>query len=123
MSASGSVELKIDESYLSFTESVVLSLVSRPTTRADGRTHSLSSRECIAPPEAQTSSDVTPRSDPQLSRAAALITSSLSFIHDLRNGYLKPDDLRGIPLDMSQYQRLFATCRVPTDVGRIRLSR
>jgi hypothetical protein len=64
-----------------------------------------------------TRSDVTPRSDPQLSRAAALITSSLSFIHDLRNGYLKPDDVRGMPLDMSQYQRLFATCRVPTDVS------
>jgi hypothetical protein len=60
---------------------------------------------------------VTPRVDPQLSRAAALILSSLSFIHDLRNGHLRPDDVRGIPLDMSQYERLFGSCRVPTDVS------
>jgi carnitine O-acetyltransferase len=62
-------------------------------------------------------SDVTPRVDPQLSRAAALILSSLSFIHDLRNGHLKPDGVRGTPLDMSQYDRLFGSCRVPTDVS------
>lgn len=62
-------------------------------------------------------SDVTPRVDPQLSRAAALILSSLSFIHDLRNGHLTPDGVRGTPLDMSQYDRLFGSCRVPTDVS------
>ena len=63
------------------------------------------------------SSDVTPRINPQLSRAAALILSSLSFIHDLRNDQLQPDAVRGTPLDMSQYKRLFGTCRVPTDVS------
>lgn len=63
------------------------------------------------------SSDVTPRNDPQLSRASSLILSSLFFIHDLRNGYLKPDTVRGNPLDMSQYERLFATCRAPTELG------
>jgi hypothetical protein len=62
-------------------------------------------------------SDVTPRVDPQLSRAASLILSSLSFIHDLRNGQLQPDAIRGTALDMSQYNRLFGTCRVPTDVS------
>ena len=30
---------------------------------------------------------------------------------------LQPDAVRGIALDMSQYGRLFAACRVPTDVG------
>ncbi|RSH90094.1 hypothetical protein EHS25_001427 [Saitozyma podzolica] len=63
------------------------------------------------------SSDVTPRADPQLSRAASLILGSLAFIHDLRSGLLQPDAVRGTPLDMSQYERLFATCRVPTDHG------
>lgn len=60
---------------------------------------------------------MTPRVDPQLSRAAALILSSLSFVHDLRRGLLRPDDVRGMPLDMSQYKRLFGACRVPTDVS------
>lgn len=84
------------------------------------RTPSLCSRESIRHPMPLTDvrSDVTPRVDPQLSRAAALILSSLSFIHDLRNGHLKPDDVRGIPLDMSQYERLFGSCRVPTDVSQ-----
>ncbi|OCF34017.1 carnitine O-acetyltransferase [Kwoniella heveanensis BCC8398] len=83
------------ESYLSHSDSVVLSLN----------------------PFFVLSSDVTPRTDPQLSRAAALIFGTLSFIHDLRNGHLQPDAVRGTPLDMSQYGRLFATCRVPTDRG------
>lgn len=67
---------------------------------------------------ANSSSDVTPRVNAQLSRAAALILSSLSFIHDLRNGTLQDDAVRGTSLDMSQYKRLFGTCRVPTDVGQ-----
>ncbi|ORY23803.1 acyltransferase ChoActase/COT/CPT [Naematelia encephala] len=83
------------ESYLSFSDSVVLSLN----------------------PFFVLSSDVTPRVDPQLSRAASLILSSLSFIHDHRNGLLQPDLVRGTPLDMSQYERLFGACRVPTDRG------
>ncbi|TXT15908.1 hypothetical protein VHUM_00411 [Vanrija humicola] len=83
------------ESYLSHSDSVVLSLN----------------------PFFVLSSDVTPRNDPQLSRASSLILSSLLFIHDLRNGVLKPDSIRGSPLDMSQYERLFATSRVPTETG------
>ncbi|KAK8846597.1 hypothetical protein IAR55_005683 [Kwoniella newhampshirensis] len=83
------------ESYLSHSDSVVLSLN----------------------PFFVLSSDVNPRTEPQLSRASSLILSSLLFIHDLRNGLLKPDDVRGIPLDMSQYERLFGSCRVPTDRG------
>lgn len=38
------------------------------------------------------------------------------FIHDLRNGVLEPDLVRGTALDMSQYKRLFGTNRMPTDV-------
>lgn len=62
-------------------------------------------------------SDVTPRLHPQLSRASSLILSSLSFIHDHRNGLLQPDTVRGTPLDMSQFDRLFGACRIPTDVS------
>ena len=52
----------------------------------------------------------------QLPRAASLIVSSLDFIHDLRAGMLEPDLMRGIPLDMDQYTRLFGTARIPTEV-------
>ena len=52
----------------------------------------------------------------QLPRAAALIISSLCFIHDLRTGLLDSDFVRGHPLDMDQYMRLFGTARIPTQV-------
>ncbi|THH28350.1 hypothetical protein EUX98_g5849 [Antrodiella citrinella] len=61
--------------------------------------------------------DPTPDRGSQLPRAASLIVSSLGFIHDLRAGMLEPDAVRGTPLDMDQYTRLFGTARVPTDRG------
>lgn len=61
--------------------------------------------------------DPTPSRGSQLPRAAALIVSSLGFIHDLRAEVLEPDTVRGAPLDMNQYRRLFGTARVPTDVS------
>jgi hypothetical protein len=42
--------------------------------------------------------------------------SGTVFIHDLRTAVLEPDTVRGTPLDMSQYKRLFGTSRVPTNV-------
>lgn len=60
--------------------------------------------------------DPTPDRGSQLPRAAALVVSSLGFIHDLRAGLLEPDTVRGTPLDMDQYSRLFGTSRIPTDV-------
>ncbi|KAN0086309.1 Choline/Carnitine o-acyltransferase domain containing protein [Tylopilus felleus] len=53
----------------------------------------------------------------QLPRAAALIISSLCLIHDLRTGLLDSDFVRGHPLDMDQYMRLFGTARIPTQRG------
>ena len=32
---------------------------------------------------------------------------------------LEPDHMRGIPLDMDQYTRLFGTARIPTEVRRV----
>ncbi|KZT37052.1 acyltransferase ChoActase/COT/CPT [Sistotremastrum suecicum HHB10207 ss-3] len=61
--------------------------------------------------------DPTPSRGTQLPRASALIVSSLGFIHDLRAGLLEPDNVRGIPLDMDQYTRLFGTARIPTERG------
>nr|GAT52991.1 predicted protein [Mycena chlorophos] len=61
--------------------------------------------------------DPTPDRGSQLPRAAALIVSSLGFIHDLRAGLLEPDNVRGVPLDMDQYRRLFGTARIPTERG------
>jgi carnitine O-acetyltransferase len=50
-------------------------------------------------------------------RATSLILSTLGFIHDLRTSQLEPDSFRGVPLDMSQYLKLFGTARVPTKTG------
>ncbi|KAG7086322.1 hypothetical protein E1B28_002285 [Marasmius oreades] len=61
--------------------------------------------------------DPTPDRGSQLPRAASLIVSSLGFIHDLRAGILQPDTIRGLPLDMDQYTRLFGTARIPTKKG------
>ena len=61
--------------------------------------------------------DPTPSRGSQLPRAASLIIASLGFIHDLRNELLQPDTVRGIPLDMDQYRRLFGTARIPTSVS------
>lgn len=61
--------------------------------------------------------DPTPDRGQQLPRAASLIVSSLGFIHDLRAGILEPDTIKGTPLDMDQYTRLFGTARIPTNRG------
>lgn len=61
--------------------------------------------------------DPTPDRGSQIPRAASLIVSSLGFIHDLRTGQLSPDTVRGTPLDMDQYHRLFGTARIPTEVS------
>lgn len=61
--------------------------------------------------------DPNPDRGSQLPRAATLIISSLGFIHDLRAGILEPDTVRGVPLDMDQYTRLFGTARIPTERG------
>ncbi|TRM57146.1 acyltransferase ChoActase/COT/CPT [Schizophyllum amplum] len=84
------------ESYLSHSESVVLSLN----------------------PFFVLENDPNPTRGAQLPRAASLIIASLGFIHDLREGILEPDNIRGkIPLDMDQYTRLFGTARIPTERG------
>ncbi|BGP44013.1 carnitine O-acetyltransferase yat1 [Rhodotorula kratochvilovae] len=83
------------ESYLSHSESVVLSLN----------------------PFFILEDDPTPARGNQLMRATSLILASLGFIHDLRTGQLEPDSFRGTALDMSQYQKLFGTARIPTRTG------
>ncbi|KAI7852059.1 acyltransferase ChoActase/COT/CPT [Circinella umbellata] len=61
--------------------------------------------------------DPTPQRNDQVVRAASLICSTLTFIEALRAKSLEPDVFRGTPLCMSQFTRLFATSRVPTDNG------
>ncbi|KAE8249022.1 hypothetical protein A4X13_0g5372 [Tilletia indica] len=61
--------------------------------------------------------DPTPSRGNQMMRTASLILASLSFVHDLRTGQLEPDNVRGTPLDMHQYTRLFGTARIPTANG------
>jgi carnitine O-acetyltransferase len=45
------------------------------------------------------------------------VISALSFVRAVRREELPPDTLKGVPLCMYQYSRLFGTARVPTDHG------
>ena len=68
-----------DDSYLSYSDSVVLSL--NPFFILE---------------------DSTSSKGGQLPRASSLILGALGFIHDLRSGELEPDAIRGVALDMGQ---------------------
>nr|POE93045.1 putative mitochondrial carnitine o-acetyltransferase [Quercus suber] len=61
--------------------------------------------------------DPTPARNDQNTRAASLVVSSLSFVRAVRKEELPPDMLRGQPLCMYQYSRMFGTARIPTDHG------
>lgn len=61
--------------------------------------------------------DPTPARNNQVTRAASLVISALSFVRAVRKEELPPDTIRGTPLCMYQYSRLFGTARVPTDHG------
>ncbi|KAI9923609.1 hypothetical protein MW887_008531 [Aspergillus wentii] len=61
--------------------------------------------------------DPTPARNNQVTRAASLVASALSFVRAVRREELPPDTVRGTPLCMYQYSRLFGTARVPTDNG------
>ena len=61
--------------------------------------------------------DPTPARNNQVTRAASLVVSSLSFVRAVRKEELPPDTVRGQPLDMYQYSRLFGTARIPTENG------
>ncbi|KAJ2491598.1 Carnitine O-acetyltransferase mitochondrial [Coemansia sp. RSA 2050] len=50
---------------------------------------------------------------PQTMLAATLIDSALRFRDVLESGSLEPDNIRGKPMCMHQYQYMFATCRHP----------
>ncbi|KAK4940247.1 carnitine O-acetyltransferase yat1 [Elasticomyces elasticus] len=63
--------------------------------------------------------DPTPARNNQVTRAASLVISALCFVRAVRKEELPPDTLRGTPLDMYQYSRLFGTARVPTENGCI----
>ncbi|RWQ93629.1 carnitine acetyl transferase [Paecilomyces variotii] len=61
--------------------------------------------------------DPTPARNNQVTRAASLVVSALSFVRAVRREELAPDTVRGTPLCMYQYSRLFGTARVPTQDG------
>lgn len=61
--------------------------------------------------------DPTPARNNQVTRAASLVVSALSFVRAVRKEELPADSFRGQPLCMYQYSRLFGTARVPTDHG------
>ncbi|PHH52428.1 putative mitochondrial carnitine O-acetyltransferase [Ceratocystis fimbriata CBS 114723] len=61
--------------------------------------------------------DPTPARNNQVTRAASLVYSSLEFVRAIRLEELPPDSVKGKPLCMHQYSRLFGTARVPTENG------
>ncbi|KOS22589.1 putative mitochondrial carnitine O-acetyltransferase [Escovopsis weberi] len=61
--------------------------------------------------------DPTPARNNQVTRAASLVVSSLEFIRAVRKEELAPDVIKGTPLCMYQFSRLFGTARVPTEAG------
>lgn len=61
--------------------------------------------------------DPTPARNNQVTRAASLVISALSFVRAVRKEELPPDMLRNQPLCMYQYSRMFGTARIPTDAG------
>lgn len=61
--------------------------------------------------------DPTPARNNQVTRAASLVVSALEFVRAVRKEELPPDMVKGTPLDMYQYSRLFGTARVPTEAG------
>lgn len=61
--------------------------------------------------------DPTPARSNQVTRAASLVVSALSFVRAVRKEELPPDTLRGSPLCMYQFSRLFGTARIPTESG------
>jgi len=61
--------------------------------------------------------DPTPARNNQVTRAASLVASSLEFVRAVRKEELPPDKIKGTPLCMYQYSRLFGTARVPTEAG------
>ncbi|RDL38549.1 Carnitine acetyl transferas-like protein [Venustampulla echinocandica] len=61
--------------------------------------------------------DPTPARNHQVTRAASLVVSALSFVRAVRKEELPPDTVKGAPLCMYQYSRLFGTARVPTEHG------
>ncbi|RKK29354.1 putative mitochondrial carnitine O-acetyltransferase [Fusarium oxysporum] len=61
--------------------------------------------------------DPTPARNDQVTRAASLVVSSLEFVRAVRKEELAPDKVKGTPLCMYQFSRLFGTARVPTEEG------
>lgn len=54
----------------------------------------------------------------QVKRTAKLVTSILKFIREIRHGTLAPDTVRGKPLSMDQYGKLFGSSRIPPGLGQ-----
>lgn len=61
--------------------------------------------------------DPTPARNNQVTRAASLVVSALEFVRAVRREELPPDKVKGTPLCMYQFSRMFGTARVPTEDG------
>uniref|UniRef100_A0A182JAU3 Choline/carnitine acyltransferase domain-containing protein n=1 Tax=Anopheles atroparvus TaxID=41427 RepID=A0A182JAU3_ANOAO len=51
--------------------------------------------------------------DEQLAYAAKIVSAALAYKMLIDAGKIKPEAMGKIPLDMSQYEKIFGTCRIP----------
>ncbi|KAG8526576.1 uncharacterized protein KY384_008777 [Bacidia gigantensis] len=66
--------------------------------------------------------DPTASRNDQISRAASLVRSTVTFSQKIRNDELPLDEFRGVPQCMNQYWWLFGVTRIPEDDGgRLRM--
>jgi carnitine O-acetyltransferase len=56
-----------------------------------------------------------PDATSQVQRAARMVAATLAFAHEVETGQLAPEVMRGVPLDMQAYTRMFSSCRVPAE--------
>lgn len=54
-----------------------------------------------------------PDATTQVTRAARVVAATVAFAHEVEAGSLRPDEMKGMPLDMRQYPRMFGATRLP----------
>lgn len=90
------------DSYLQYNESVVLNVNPYFQLQDDPTMRNVAS---AAPPFGEHTV--------QIKRTAKLVLSILKFIREIRHDTLTPDNIRGRPLSMDQYAKLFGSARIP----------
>jgi hypothetical protein len=54
-----------------------------------------------------------PDATTQIARAARMVAATVAVAQDVESGQLQPDVMKGVPLDMRQYPKMFSATRIP----------